>query len=90
MIPNIIKKVNSQKTIFDYNNKEFILSLKESDDIDFYIQNYDLKENEKIANFAKNDISFFSPSEILSNLISKQICLVPKNENLINLKEKRN
>ena len=88
MISNIIKKINSQKKIFDYDNKKFILSLKESKDSNFLDHSYELRENEKTTHLPKNNTPCFSPSIVLSHLVSKQICLVAKNKTLINLFEK--
>ena len=88
LISNLIKKTNSQKKIIDYNNKKFFLSLKESENSEFYIHNYELRENEKTTNLPKYNSLCFSPSLILNNLTSKQICLVVKNRNALNLIEK--
>ena len=90
LILNLIKKINLKQKIIDFNNKKFILSLKESENSDFYIDNYELRENEKTTYLPKYDSPCFSPSSILSDLDSKEICLITKNKNALNLVEDKN
>ena len=88
LIFNIIKKINSQKINIDIKNKETILSLKEYENIDFYNDNYELRICDKITHIPKLDCPCFSPTLLLNELITQEICLVVKKLSNIKLSTK--
>ena len=88
LISNIVKKINSQKIEINYKNNKFILSLKEYKNIDFYNNNYELRPFDKISHIPKYDCPCFSPTLLLDELNSQEICLVVKKLSNIKLFEK--
>ena len=88
LIFNIIKKINSQKIEVNDKNNEYILSLKEYENIDFYNDNYELRPFMKIFHIPKFDCPCFSPKLLLNELITQEICLVVKKLSNIKLSEK--
>ena len=90
LISNIVKKINSKKIIINNESNEFILSLKEYENIDLYNNNYELRQFDKISNTPKFDYSCFSQELMLEEIVSREICFVVKNTNNIKLSEKSN
>ena len=88
LISNIIKKINSKKIIINNENNDFILSLKEYQDIDFYNDNYEIRPYDKKFHIPKYDERCFSLKLILDELIEKEICFVVKKCGNIKLSEK--
>ena len=84
LISNIVKKINSKKIKINYENNEFILSLKEYENIDLY-NNYELRQYNKISHTPKYDYPCFSQELMLEEVISQEICLVVKKSNNIKL-----
>ena len=88
LISNIVKKINSKKINVNDENEDFILSLKENENIDFYNDNYEIRPYDKISHTPKFDYPSFSPKLILDELIEKEICFVVKKCGNIKLSEK--
>ena len=88
LILNIVKIINSQKIKISYKNNNFILSLKEYDNMDFYNNNYELRLYDKKSSRPKYDCSSFSPELKSDDLISKEICFVAKKPSNIKLIQK--
>ena len=88
LISNIVKKINSKKIKINYENNEFILLLKEYDNNDFYNNNYELRSCDKMSHNPVYDCPCFSPTLMLDELISQDICFIVKKTNNIILLEK--
>ena len=88
LIYNIVKKINSKKIIINFENNEFILSLKEYENIELYNNNYELRLYDKISHIPNYDNPCFSPELLLDELIAEDICFVVKKSNNIKLLEK--
>ena len=88
LISNIVKKINSKKIKINYENNEFILLLKEYDNNDFYYNNYELRSCDKMSHNPVYDCPCFSPTLMLDELISQDICFIVKKTNNIILLEK--
>ena len=85
LIFNIVKKINSKKINIKYESNEFILSLKEYENIDLYNNNYELRQCNKISHIPKYDYPCFSPELMLDELIFNEICLLVKKSSNIKL-----
>ena len=85
LIYNIVKKINSKKIIINFENNEFILSLKEYENIELYNNNYELRLYDKISHIPNYDNPCFSPELLLDELIAEDICFVVKKSNNIKL-----
>ena len=82
LIKNIIKKINQSNIIIEYNSLKYNLSLKDSDDendIDFYINNYELRHCKKRKNVPDFDLPCYCSNSILNNMINEKISFVTKN-----------
>ena len=88
LLSNIIKKINSRKINVNIKNNDFILSLKENENIDFYNDNYELRPYDKNSNSPKYGCSCFSSSITLDELIDLEICFVVKKSTNIKLTQK--
>lgn len=88
LIYNIIQKINSEKIIINFNNNDFIISLKESEEKNFYINNYELRPSKKKTHLPKYDYPCYDSFTLLNNIISQRICFVVKNPKNIILTEK--
>ena len=85
LIYNIVKKINSKKIIINFENNEFILSLKEYENIELYNNNYELRLYDKISHIPNYDNPCFSPELMLDELIAEDICFVVKKSSNIKL-----
>ena len=85
LIYNIVKKINSKKIIINFENNEFILSLKEYENIELYNNNYELRLYDKISHIPNYDNPCFSPELLLDELIAEDICFVVKKSTNIKL-----
>jgi hypothetical protein len=90
LIKNIIKKINEKNLVINYNNIDYIVSLKdtEEEDINFYIKNYELKPCKKKNFKPKNDCPSFSPNSLLENVDNKLISFISKNSLNLMLRER--
>ena len=98
LIKNIIKKINESKITIEYNSLKYILSLKDCDDendIDFYINNYELRPCKKIKHIPNFDLPCYCPNLLLNNMVNEKISFSTKNplniiliENYDNFSEK--
>ena len=82
LIKNIIKKINQSNIIIEYNSLKYNLSLKDSDDendIDFYINNYELRHCKKRKNVPDFDLPCYCSNSILNSMINEKISFVTKN-----------
>jgi hypothetical protein len=86
LIKNIIKKINEKNIVINYNNINYIVSLKdtENEDIEFYEKNYELKPCKKKNFKPKEDCPSYSPNSLLENVDS----FISKNSLNIMLVEK--
>lgn len=90
LIKNIIKKINEKNIVIDYNNIDYIVSLKdaEDEDIEFYENNYELKPCKKKNFKPKDDCPSYSSNSLLENVDNKLISFISKNSFNIMLREK--
>ena len=88
LISNIVKKINSKKITIIFENNEFILSLKEYGNNDFYNDNYGLITYDKKSCIHKYDCSFFQLTLKLFELDTQGICFIVKKSSNINLSKK--
>ena len=88
LISNIVKKINTEKININYENNEFILSLKEYENNDLYNNNYELRPCDKISHKPKYNCPCFSPESMLDELIGQEIFFVVKKLDNIKLSEK--
>ena len=90
LIKNIIKKINEKNITINFNNVDYIVSLKdtEDEDVDFYIKNYELKPCKKRNFKPKNDCPSFSPNSLLENVDNKLISFISKNSLNLMLRER--
>ena len=88
LISNIVTKINSKKIIINIENNELILSLKEYGNNDFYNDNYELRPFDKKSRCPKYGCLCFSPSSVLDELITQELCFfVKKPTNIVLLKK---
>ena len=90
LIKNIIKKINEKNITINFNNVDYIVSLKdtEDEDVDFYIKNYQLKPCKKKNFKPKNDCPSFSSNSLLENFDNKLISFISKNSLNVMIREK--
>ena len=93
LIKNIVHKINEKKIIINFNNNNYIVSLKDvededDDNINFYIKNYELRPCQKKNFMPKNDCPIFSSSSLLKNIENENISFICKNSLNIMLREK--
>ena len=88
LISDVIKKINAIKINIKYDSNEFILSLKEYENYEFYDNNYELKPCDKISHYCKYDCPFFPLTLKLYELIGQEICFIVKKTNNIKLLQK--
>ena len=94
LIENIVKTINEKNIIINYNNNDYIISLKDLEDSedqnnnDFYIENYELKPCKKKNFFPKMDLPSFSPKSLLKNIENKKLSFIVKNPLNIMIREK--
>lgn len=90
LIKNIIKKINEKNIVINFNNVDYIVSLKdtEDDDDDFYIKNYELKPCKKKNFKPKDDCPSFSSNSLLENVDNKLISFISKNSLNVMIREK--
>jgi hypothetical protein len=82
LIKNIIKIINESQITFEYNSLKYILSLKDCDDendIDFYINNYELRPCKIIKNIPNFDLPCYCPNSLLNNMVNEKISFSTKN-----------
>jgi len=90
LIKNIIKKINEKNIVINFNNVDYIVSLKdiEDEDVDFYIKNYELKPCKKKNFKPKDDCPSFSSNSLLENIDNKLISFISKNSLNVMIREK--
>ena len=96
LIKNIVKIINEKNIVVNYNNVEYIISLKDIDseesdnenDMDFYNKNYELKPCKKKNCFPKLDFPSFSSNSLLNNINNKKISFMCKNPLNLMVREK--
>ena len=94
LIKNIVEKINEKNIIINYNNFDYIISLKDIEDTedqnnyDFYIKNYELKPCKKKNFLPKTDFPSFSPKSLLKNIENKNVSFIVKNPLNIMIREK--
>ena len=91
LIQNIIKKINNESLVINYDSKDYILSIKESQNDDkknFYINNFEIRKCKKKTFKPKDDVPPFSPELLLNNILDDTISFICKNNIYIILIEK--
>ena len=95
LIENIVKTINDKNIIINYNNNDYIISLKDlensedqNNNIDFYIKNYELKPCKKKDFHPKFDFPSFSPKSLLKNIENKKLSFIIKSPLNIMIREK--
>ena len=91
LIQNIIKKINNESLVINYDSKDYILSLKENQNDDtknFYINNFEIRKCQKKTFKPKDDVPPFSPELLLNNILDDTISFICKNNIYIILIEK--
>ena len=91
LIKNIVKKINNEIIIINFNSNNYIVSLRDIDDddnTDFYIKNYELKPCKKKNFVPKEDCPSFSPFSLLKYIENENISFICKNSINIMLREK--
>ena len=91
LIQNIIKKINNESLVINYDSKDYILSVKENQNDDtknFYINNFEIRKCKKKTFKPKDDVPPFSPELLLNNILDDTISFICKNNIYIILIEK--
>lgn len=91
LIKNIVKKINEQKCVINYNDTEYIVSLRDCDDEndkDFYIKNYGIKPCKKKNNLPKDDTPSYSSKSLIKIIDNKKFSFISKSSLNIMLREK--
>ena len=91
LIQNIIKKINNESLVINYDSKDYILSVKENQNDDtknFYINNFEIRKCQKKTFKPKDDVPPFSPELLLNNILDDTISFICKNNIYIILIEK--
>ena len=91
LIQNIINKINNESLEINYDSKDYILSIKESQNDDkknFYINNFEIRKCKKKTFKPKDDVPPFSPELLLNNILDDTISFICKNNMYIMLIEK--
>ena len=73
LIKNIVNKINEKNIIIQNNKINYILSLKDSDEQDFYKNNYELR------NYKKDEYIIYSSDLLLSEIKETKLYFVTKN-----------
>ena len=79
LIKYVVKKLNNSNIKIKNNNKNYSFSLKDVEDeenIDFYINNYEIKPFDSLT---KNDFRNFSPTDPLKSINEENISFFSKN-----------
>ena len=93
LIKNIVKKINEKNIIINYNNANYIVSLKDCDDFEdndkrFYMENYEIKQC-NIKNLTPlDDTHNFSSDSLIKNIERKKLSFVSKTPLNIMIREK--
>ena len=90
LIKNIIKKINEKNIVINYNNIDYIVSLKDAEDEDteFYEKNYELKPCKKKNFNTKNNYTIYSSNYLIEDVDNILINFIYKNSLNIMLIEK--
>ena len=91
LIQNIINKINNESLVINYNSKDYILSVKESQNDDkknFYINNFEIRKCKIKTLKPKDDAPPISPELLLNNILDDTISFICKNNMYIILIEK--
>ena len=91
LIKNIIKKINEKNITIKYNNTNYTVYIKDeqdTEDADFYTENYELKPCKKKNFKPKSDCPSYSPNSLLKNIDKNKISFVSKSPLNIMLIEK--
>jgi hypothetical protein len=78
LIKYIVKKINDSNIVIKDSNDNYSVSLKDIDEenIDFYINNYEIKPFDSLT---KNDFPNFSPTDPLKSINEENISFFSKN-----------
>ena len=78
LIKYIVKKINDSNIVIKDSNDNYSVSLKDIDEenIDFYINNYEIKPFEF---WKKKDFKSFSPNEMIKSINEEKIIFFSKN-----------
>ena len=93
LIKNIVKKINEKNIVINYNNANYIVSLKDCDDFEdndkrFYMENYEIKQC-NIKNLTPlDDTPSFSIDSLIKNIERKKLSFVSKTPLNIMIREK--
>jgi hypothetical protein len=93
LIKNIVKKINEKNIVINYNNANYIVSLKDCDDYEdndkrFYMDNYEIKQC-NIKNLTPlDDTPSFSSDSLIKNIERKKLSFVYKTPLNIMIREK--
>ena len=93
LIKNIVKKINEKNIVINYNNANYIVSLKDCDDFEdndkkFYMENYEIKQC-NIKNLTPLDYTpSFSSDSLIKNIERKKLSFVSKTPLNIMIREK--
>lgn len=93
LIKNIVKKINKKNIIINYNNVNYIVSLKDCDNSDddneknFYIKNYEIKYCNKTNFRPLNDIHNLSSNSLIKNINDEKMSLISKTPLNVMLRE---
>ena len=91
LIKNIIKKINEKNITIKYNNTNYTVYIKDeqdTEDADFYTENYELKPCKKKNFKPKSDCPSYSLNSLLKNIDKNKISFVSKSPLNIMLIEK--
>ena len=91
LIKNIVKKINEKKCVINYNDTEYIVSLRDCDDEndeEFYIKNYEIKQCKKKNNLPKDDIPSYYSKSLIKIIDNKKFSFISKSSLNIMLIEK--
>jgi hypothetical protein len=92
LIKNIIKKINKESIVINFESNRFALSLKdcEYEDKNFYINNFEIRKCKKKTCKPNKEFPPFSLNSLLKNLIDDKVSLICKDNIYIMLIEKYN
>lgn len=83
LIENIIKKINNNSIIIDYNSKKYIVSLKDSENENrkyFYTENYEIRLCKKNNLKPSYDFPALNSFSLINNYINERISFISKND----------
>lgn len=89
LLENLVKKINEKKISINYKDREYDLSLQESEEKNFYAENYEIRLSKNNLS-PKYDLPPFSSDINLKNMLNEKLCFIPKNQVNILLREKEN